>query len=236
VRFWNVRGSLFLERSRFRNQTFTQSSPVLLARTFLFCSAGFQNLDSARNWPSKMLRTQKRPANSASRRSESNGRRPGQRFDQNSEKLNFIWLTRARPGCNPRLAQIPSLAYPKIDWNSFHEPCTLPFANSESYKPGLSIKHWRPWCGSTYLGKSGHQLKSSFLFFRGIWVSDPGAGPIGFVSKFCAIWWYLCVRNTDWDPDQTKIAFVTPLPPKNLKYARILLATRKHWRPWHRST
>jgi len=47
-----------------------------------------------------------------------------------------------------------------------------------------------------------------------MWVSDPGTGPIGFVSKFCAFGWYLCVRNTDLDPDRTKIDFATPLPKK----------------------
>jgi len=56
-----------------------------------------------------------------------------------------------------------------------------------------------------------------------MWASDPGTGSIGFVSKFCAIWWYLCVRNTDLDPDRTKFDFGTPLPKKVLKYARILL-------------
>ena len=47
-----------------------------------------------------------------------------------------------------------------------------------------------------------------------MWVSDHGTGPIGFVSKFCAIWWYLCIRNTDLEPDRTKIDFGTPLQKK----------------------
>jgi len=65
--------------------------------------------------------------------------------------------------------------------------------------------------------KFGHQLKSSNFFFREIWVSDPGTSPIGFVSKFCAIWRCLCVRNTDLEPDRTKIDFGTPLPKKSSK-------------------
>ena len=67
------------------------------------------------------------------------------------------------------------------------------------------------------------QIKKVKLFFREIWVSDPGTRPIGFVSKFRAFWWYLCVRNTDLEPDRAKIDFGTPLPKKVLKYARILL-------------
>jgi len=50
-----------------------------------------------------------------------------------------------------------------------------------------------------------------------MWVSDPGTGPIGFVSKFRAVWWYLCVRNTDLEPDRAKVDFGTPLPKKNSK-------------------
>ena len=46
---------------------------------------------------------------------------------------------------------------------------------------------------------------------RDIWVSDPGTGPTGFVSKFCAIWWYSFVRDPDMDPDPTKLDFGTPL-------------------------
>ena len=61
------------------------------------------------------------------------------------------------------------------------------------------------------------------IFVKEIWVSDPGTGPMGFVVKFCAIWWYLCVRNSDMDPDRTKTDFGTPLPTKTIqKYIRIL--------------
>jgi len=35
-------------------------------------------------------------------------------------------------------------------------------------------------------------------------VCDPGTGPIGFVSKFHAISWYLCVQNSHLYPDRTK--------------------------------
>ena len=70
-------------------------------------------------------------------------------------------------------------------------------------------------------------IKKFKLFFRVIWVSDPGTGPIVFVSKFCGFWWYLCVRNTDLDPDRTNIDFGTPLPTKTiLKHARILLGSQ----------
>ena len=55
-------------------------------------------------------------------------------------------------------------------------------------------------------------IKKFKLFFREIWVSDPGTGPIGFVSKFRAVSWYLCVRNSDMDPDRTNIDFGTTLP------------------------
>jgi len=68
-----------------------------------------------------------------------------------------------------------------------------------------------------------YQLKRFKLFFREVWVSDPGTCPIGFVSKFFVFWWYLCVRNTDSEPNRAKDDFGTPLPKKILKYARILL-------------
>jgi len=54
------------------------------------------------------------------------------------------------------------------------------------------------------------------------WVSKPGTGRIGFVSRFCAILWYVCVRKSDMDPDRTEIDFGTPLPKQVRKYARIL--------------
>jgi len=52
---------------------------------------------------------------------------------------------------------------------------------------------------------------------REIWVADPGTGFIGFVSKFRGLWWYLCVRNSDMDPDRAKIDFGTHLPTKTIQ-------------------
>ena len=60
------------------------------------------------------------------------------------------------------------------------------------------------------------------FFGGGIWVSDPWTGPVVFVSRFRAFWWYLCVRNTDLEPNRAKIDFGAPL----LKYARILLGNQ----------
>ena len=57
------------------------------------------------------------------------------------------------------------------------------------------------------------QQKSNY-FLGKIQFPEPGTGPIGFVSKFRAVLWYLCVRNSDMDPDRTKIDFGTPLPNK----------------------
>jgi len=75
-----------------------------------------------------------------------------------------------------------------------------------------------------FLRKFEHQIKKLNLLFREAWVSDPGTGTIGFVSKFCAMWWYLCVRISDMEPNRAKINFGTPLATIFcLKYARILL-------------
>jgi len=60
--------------------------PVLLARTFLLFWAGFQNMDLGTKLTVKNATDAKTPANSASRRTESNGRRPGPRFGQNPGK------------------------------------------------------------------------------------------------------------------------------------------------------
>ena len=49
------------------------------------------------------------------------------------------------------------------------------------------------------------------------WVSNPGTGPDGFVSKTYAILMYLCVRSSDMHPERTEIAFETPLSKRNLK-------------------
>ena len=55
-----------------------------------------------------------------------------------------------------------------------------------------------------------------------MWVSDPGTGPIGFVSKFLPAWWYLCVRNSDMDPDRTKIDLGKLLELKSMPKLEIL--------------
>ena len=72
------------------------------------------------------------------------------------------------------------------------------------------------------------QLKSANFFGESL-----GTGPIGFVSKFHVILWYLCVRNSDMDPDRTQIDFGTPIPKTSLrKYVRILLSVydaRSHY-------
>jgi len=61
--------------------------PGLACTYFLyFFSAGFQNLDLDTKLTVKNATDAKTPANSASRRTESNGRRPGPGFDQNPWK------------------------------------------------------------------------------------------------------------------------------------------------------
>ena len=65
--------------------------------------------------------------------------------------------------------------------------------------------------------KIENKRKKSNCLFREVWVSDPGTGPFGFVSKCCAVLRYLCIRKTDLDPDRTKIDLGTPLPKKSLK-------------------
>jgi len=74
--------NMFLPRSRLRSIS-SLNSPVLLARTFYFFSAGYQNMDLGTKLTVKNATDPKTPANSASRRSDSNGRRPGPRFGQN---------------------------------------------------------------------------------------------------------------------------------------------------------
>jgi len=74
---------------------FSSLYPVLLACTFLlFFPAGFPNLDLGTKLTVKNATDAKTPANSASRRTESNERCPGPRFGQNPVKKssNFIWL------------------------------------------------------------------------------------------------------------------------------------------------
>jgi len=60
-------------------------------------------------------------------------------------------------------------------------------------------------------------IKRFKFFVREIWVSDPGNGPIGFVSKFRAVWWYLCVLNTNLESNQAKIDLCKPLPKESSK-------------------
>ena len=55
--------------------------------------------------------------------------------------------------------------------------------------------------------KKRTQIKKSNSVLWEIWISDPGIGPIGFVSKVRRIWLYLFVWNSDMDPDRTEIDF-----------------------------
>ena len=72
--------------------------PVLLARTFFFCripKSGFGTKLTVKNATGT-----KTPANSASRRTESNGRRPGPGFGQNpgNKKLKLYFAYPSNPG------------------------------------------------------------------------------------------------------------------------------------------
>ena len=82
---------------RTHKNSHTQIPGLACTYFFTFFSAGFQNMDLDTKLTVKNAMDAKTPANSASRRSESNGRRPGPRFGQNSGKksLTFIWPTRA---------------------------------------------------------------------------------------------------------------------------------------------
>ena len=65
--------------------------PIIYSRSclhvlFYFFSAGFQNMDLGTKLTVKNATDAKRTTNSASRRTESTGRRPGPRFGQNPRK------------------------------------------------------------------------------------------------------------------------------------------------------
>ena len=89
-------------KSRLMFDLFRTYYPVLLARTSLFFSAGFQNMDWGTKLTVKNATDAKTMANSTSWRSESNGQRPGPGFGQNPgrKRLNFILPTRAIRGYN----------------------------------------------------------------------------------------------------------------------------------------
>jgi len=85
---------------------------------------------------------------------------------------------------------------------------------------------WVPSSESRFINtppKIERQFKSSNFCLREIWVSDPGTGPIGFVSKFRAVSLYLWFRNSDVDAEQTQIDFWDTPSKNSLKPARILL-------------